>query len=157
MPNWSLNTLILTADKKTIGKFCETHLKDGEFDYNTFIPYPEDLEDKGMEWRYENWGCKWNATETRTSITETTFSEPKTRLMIDFESPWNPPLPVIVKMVDMYRDTIPVVHLSYWIYDVNLSGVVNFLEGEVVFDIQTEQLDDVHKARIADIRAKQQQ
>ena len=98
---------------------------DGDFDLDKLIPSPRDEKDydaqkygdtrgvqieedrpwfNGYNWNRENWGTKWNACET-TIIDDDTVS---------FETPWNPPFPVLQAISEYFKDEEMEVSAKYW-------------------------------------------
>src|SRR5512132_365387 len=92
MPNWCENDLAVEGPKEVMEAFLKFAAGDSPFDFNRFIPYPEEfrrLDDVakawdrehegrtgydwhsrpkdgfnsgGYEWRVEEWGTKWPAS-----------------------------------------------------------------------------------------------
>lgn len=50
----------------------------------------------GYEWRYKNWGTKWNAYRVEIVLRE------EYQAIIKFETAWSPPFPVIAKLAEMF-------------------------------------------------------
>lgn len=51
------------------------------------------------DWRIANWGTKWNACETKI-----------TNDMIEFETAWDNPAPIVMKLAEMYPNTV----IEHW-------------------------------------------
>ena len=77
MPNWCKNFLRVNNDERV--KIINA---EGEVDYSILLPMPEDLSDTSEKhnWRYDNWGVKWNALETK-------ITPEKNDILIFFYSP----------------------------------------------------------------------
>lgn len=113
MPNYCKNILIVNGDKTLIeGLIRHVTGEEGNFDFNTMIPYPErfrKMDDAcreadragtrlpgikdgynsgGYEWCIEHWGTKWNA------CTAEVFQSSLGTMFI-FETAWGPPILVI--------------------------------------------------------------
>lgn len=107
--------------------FVHGHYDDGDdeevspFDFNVIIPYPEIYrkmdeeadnfkgrwEDRpkdgfnsgGYEWRVDNWGTKWPASEIWVEDLKTDGS-----CVVHFSTAWTPPLPIIDKLAEAFPD-----------------------------------------------------
>ena len=106
MPNWCKNILRIEGDNLEV-KRCIKMLKDdkGHLTFNkiapmrlpledTTSPVPESVSDEErkrlidrygadnwFDWRYKNWGVKWDASEDNWEDEQ-----------VDFETPWGPPI-----------------------------------------------------------------
>ncbi len=124
MPNWFNFTLEVSGKEKDVQEFVENvkgskefETEDREFDFNHFIPQPENLfrdklsHDKEMElkskgipdwynWNIDNWGTKWNA------VVDDSYwiSELKnlSSFRYDMATAWADPRPIIMKMIEKY-------------------------------------------------------
>lgn len=131
MPNWCSCDLFVRADEPKdyveINRFKEyAKTKENVLDTEKFIPYPEKFKEidkkhpnesksfnlkaeqkellvdgmNGYDWCCQNWGTKWgicNPTFEADSLGEV-FGE----IQYYFETAWSPPIPVIVKMSEMF-------------------------------------------------------
>lgn len=165
MPNWCENKLTLIGDYDAVSQFREKHFTGNDFDFNTFFPYPEEFQredddasekykgksqvfgEHGMNWRYENWGTKWNASETRTEFVGLK-KESKAHLEISFETAWNPPLPIVVYIADTYSKTIPMVIFDYSIFELGVTGDLRFHEGEITVDSVFQEHIGYHRDKV---------
>lgn len=101
MPNWVRNTLkVVKGNAAEIFEAVRT--ANSLFDFNTLIPMPESIWNSDKEvvtasgfkvpawyaWSIDNWGTKWNASETSYSTTDPEH-------VIWFDTPWDPPVPVL--------------------------------------------------------------
>ena len=97
MPNWCKNLL------KAPGESLKDILNEkNEVSFELVSPMPKELEntispskennqelidkygsDNWYDWRWSNWGCKWNASETMI---------PEDEDIIEFTTPWAPPI-----------------------------------------------------------------
>jgi len=157
MPNWCANTVVVKGDEEKVDAF-EEFLKGGKgnFDFNLFIPYPEEyrvLDEKhseainkglpwkdvpkkngynsgGYEWCIENWGTKWGACEVVTArMSPEVF-------YADFDTAWSPPIPVVQKASEMF-DSLTF-SISYSEEAMGFEGRSEFLSGEIVNEYCTE-------------------
>ena len=92
MPNWVFNELEVRGDN--LQDFYNTHIVDGEFDFNTIIPQPADAD---RVWRINKWMSKWNASDTwADDLVENGC--------VSFQTPWSPPMPVIDALAKLYPE-----------------------------------------------------
>lgn len=116
MPNYCRNKFaIIASSKKELDDVVDFIKGDnGDFDFNKIVPMPEDLDIEVVgcnaseevqakyqsniekygykdwyDWRCDKWGCKWNA-----EIISVLVSEGELGIMIDFYTPWAPPIPI---------------------------------------------------------------
>lgn len=121
MPNWCENTLSIKGTKGQIAEFNKRYLQNGNFSFENIIPSPQTVEEcpeeyilhsereanrhllywdptqprnwfNWYDWNCNYWGCKWNATVMNIEQNEDSIK-------IFFETPWDPPIPVIEKLV----------------------------------------------------------
>jgi hypothetical protein len=113
MPNWCDNDLYIYGSEEDLKKIKEQVTNEaGEFDFGKIIPEPdtpdyftdnlswEDREKHPLnwyEWRIENWGTKWNASES--VITEVVKNE---TLQAWFQTAWAPALPITIALSKQY-------------------------------------------------------
>ena len=123
MPNWTANTIEITATTEAIASFKQFMGKDnGGFCFKKLVPPPADMfegdlgdkeraecEEKGIanwhDWQTENWGTKWNACNV-TSEEETFFNwdAKYTAITYQFNTPWCPPLKVFKALKKRFPD-----------------------------------------------------
>lgn len=124
MPNWFYFSLNVSGEKKDVEQFVENvkgsekfDTEGREFDFNHFIPQPENIfrgnlgkdeeeycKKNGLPdwytWNNANWGTKWNAVcddEISISVDGFPFEHE-----YNLSTAWAFPTPVIKKMIDMY-------------------------------------------------------
>jgi hypothetical protein len=124
MPNWFYFSLNVSGEKKDVEQFVENvkgsekfETQGREFDFNHFIPQPENIfrgnlgnkeeehcKKNGLPdwytWNNANWGTKWNAVcddEMAISVDGFPFEHE-----YNLSTAWAFPTPVIQKMIDMY-------------------------------------------------------
>ena len=85
MPNWCLNTIVVSS--ADLSKF-KTWLGDGKALLSKIIPTPEAIARYGdiYDWRYENWGTKWDVDADIAVCSDT-----DTEVTFAFDSAWGPP------------------------------------------------------------------
>ena len=100
MPNWCGNKLDVFGPQKELNRFRKiAKASDSELSFNNFIPMPDALnkttfpsnEDNWYDWRYANWGIKWDV------VAEVAYKKSNTIEYI-FDSPWGPPIRAIEKI-----------------------------------------------------------
>lgn len=119
MPNWCYNTLEISGDEKVISKITNWNKsKSDKTDtglFGLFFPMPKELEnttapspepnkaliekygaDNWYEWRYNNWGCKWDANEVCIE------AETKKIMCLTFDTAWSPPIGFYQKLTRDY-------------------------------------------------------
>ena len=124
MPNWFYFSLNVSGEKKDVEQFVENvkgseefETEGREFDFNHFIPQPENIfrgnlgndeekycKENGLPdwytWNNANWGTKWNAVcddEIAISVDGFPFEHE-----YNLSTAWAFPTPVIKKMIEMY-------------------------------------------------------
>lgn len=124
MPNWFYFSVNVSGAKKDVEQFVENvkgsekfDTEGREFDFNHFIPQPEnlyrdnlsidkekELEEQGIPswytWNNQNWGTKWNAVcEDEMDINVDGFPFEHE---YNLRTAWAFPTSVMSKMIDMY-------------------------------------------------------
>jgi hypothetical protein len=124
MPNWFYFSLNVSGEKKDVEQFVKNvkgsenfDTEGREFDFNHFIPQPENIfrgnlgnkeeeycKKNGLPdwytWNNANWGTKWNAVcddEIAISVDGFPFEHE-----YNLSTAWAFPTPVIKKMIEMY-------------------------------------------------------
>jgi len=102
MPNWCMNSATIKhADPEVISKLAEA-FAEGAF-LQAVVPMPDTpVPEKNAllglpdwyNWRVENWGCKWDVGEDGT-LNRMSPNE----IIINFDSPWAPPVEAYNTMV----------------------------------------------------------
>ena len=123
MPNWCSNTLQISGDKEQLELFKQKSITKSGMDVDIFlmqecVPMPEELAicedmtpeqkaervakygyDNWYDWRFENWGSKWDAQDSQ-------IDEDENGLTISFETAWSPAIPYIKQVAIMFPDLI---------------------------------------------------
>jgi hypothetical protein len=123
MPNWCSNTLQISGDKEQLELFKQKSIIKSGMDVDIFvmdgcITMPEELNimkdiseeelsirkakygyDNWYDWRFENWGSKWDAQEPY-------ITEEEELLTINFDTAWSPAIPYVKQVAKMYPDLI---------------------------------------------------
>jgi hypothetical protein len=91
MPNHVTNILKLSGPQSAIDKFYK-HLLDenDEVDFERVLPMPEGEENNWYNWKWDNWGTKWNAYDCIID---------RENNKIQFDTAWEYPRPVIEHLV----------------------------------------------------------
>lgn len=107
MPNWVTNRI--EAPKYIIDELMSVDENGNDFfDFNTIILMPSNIfqgdlgqkerelygSDNWYDWSYENWGTKWNASD----------SSRESDIVLTFNTAWAHPFPIINKISRMYPD-----------------------------------------------------
>ena len=153
MPNWVECDLTVSGNEKVLKSFEDfAKTEKSALDANKFIPYPKEFADKdaeaeevrkrikageklsvpedgfnsgGYEWRIKNWGTKWGICDAEISCKKLKHT------FYFFTCAWNPPLPLIRKMAEMF----PALAFSLRYYEAGMgfSGLYG-VKGEDVLD-----------------------
>ena len=86
MPNWCMNTAVITApDKKSATAFAAyLKEKEGAEWLSYFLPIPEDMKEDWYSWNINSWGTKWDC--------DTTWKRKGQTFTLSFDSAWAPPI-----------------------------------------------------------------
>lgn len=108
MPNWCSNELTIVGKPKMLNKLLKqiaTTQSEGDealFDFEKVVPMPTGAD--WYEWRVENWGTKWNASDVM-FLNDGEWSEKYDDtcweggdLVINFQTAWSPPVPVLSQL-----------------------------------------------------------
>lgn len=131
---------------KTSGENINEVMKDiineeKEVDFEILDPMPKELEgttspvkeenkelkekygaDNWFDWRWMNWGCKWNACRT----------EQREDGIIEFDTPWNPPVGWLFKLSKKYPKVKFKVQFADEFEGQQPLGEITLLEGKIV-------------------------
>lgn len=110
MPNWCMNTMVVSGDPERVAKFVEDHksveldhegtpVGETSLDFNKVVPMPESEEDNWYNWSCENWGTKWNACEASLD-----YRNGGKDAIYNFDTAWAPPVEWFEKAVQAYPD-----------------------------------------------------
>ena len=162
MPNWCENDLTVEGPKDVIEEFVKFAAGDGPFDFNRFLPYPEEFQrldeiaeawDRdnagksdsdwrlrpkdgfnagGYDWRVTNWGTKWSACHIDVEGPEAGYDPKTAQVIFHFDTAWSPPLPVIAKAAELF----PALRfdLRYFECGGQFNGMFYCSEGKTVSD-----------------------
>lgn len=122
MPNWVENNLVLTGDNTYLVDFNKHNIDiEGNLDFNIKVPLPSDKEDDWYNWRIQNWGTKWIASNTSIdfNIKNSDDKQPRS-LLYSFTTAWSPPTEWIYTVSKMYPEIT--FNLNYGEYNCDFSG-----------------------------------
>jgi len=146
MPNHCANQVTLTCPSEESARAIKTYLagKESLFDFNTLIPEPAALlestkdeatleelrarynHDNWYDWRYANWGTKWNSY-----VCELDDSQIKQgQLDYRFDTAWGPPNGICRKLLDYIANHNLGIQVD-WFYYETMMGLRGQLEEEV--------------------------
>ena len=141
MPNYVSVNIKVNGNKKLIDKFFVNCFTGNNFDFDKIVPEPRTIEECSPEyrankdshivldderpwfdwyaWHNRFWGTKWNAMDTNIDRNNNSVS---------FDTAWNFPYPVMVKMTEMFPD------LTFTIEWIEEQGVISLGRVEVKND-----------------------
>ena len=135
MPNNVMNIVTFGCGEDTLNDILGFIQKDndklnkqwgiGTIDFNKIIPMPPEYldDDRWYEWRWENWGTKWNSYDNY-------YDKDKT---ISFLSAWSSPIKVLTELSRQY----PTVYISHKAADeliLDNAAECHYVNGEFVID-----------------------
>ena len=103
MPNYVYNQLTILGNNidnfynANKPKLCE-HKSERELSFHMLVPEPENCD--WYNWRCENWGCKWDASDASYNIINNKQCE------YVFSTPWNYPLAWLKTVSKIYPELI---------------------------------------------------
>ena len=118
MPNWCDNELWMYGSKEDLEKIkVQVTNEDGEFDFKKIVQIPDhphysdeplSPQDKELwaspfnwyNWNNENWGTKWNASESEIGVVE------DGTLQVWFQTAWAPALAITKRLSQLYPDVL---------------------------------------------------
>lgn len=136
MPNWCINKLEVSGAHFEVSNFINSNCNGvGILQFSAAIPTPADILDGNdwYRWRIENWGTKWELSETETDAFSSLESENSnmgdTSSYCYFPTAWAPPIAWATKVSVLF----PEVTLSLW-YDepgMSFAGLYRITNGIV--------------------------
>ena len=129
---WCENDLAVEGPKEVIDEFLTFAAGESPFDFEKFIPYPEEFKrlddaaeawDKehaerpdydwrarpkdgvnsgGREWCVANWGTKWPAPPVKVKGPVTGSDGKTVEVVFHFDTEWSPPVPVIKNAAERF-------------------------------------------------------
>jgi len=95
MPNWVRNKLFIRGNSDKVKKCTLDIASDNEhISFNKIIPRPLDIGDGWYDWSLENWGTKWDVSET--------YEDEDGNIC--FDTAWSTPYAVILYLSKKYTD-----------------------------------------------------
>jgi len=146
MPNHCENIVTLTCPSEESAEAMKKHLsgKESLFDFNSLVPEPVALQesekdeatlkelrgkyghDNWYDWRYANWGTKWNSYECE--LDESQIKEGI--LEYRFDTAWAPPEGVCRELLEHIETHGLNIEVD-WFYREPMNGLLGQLEGEI--------------------------
>jgi hypothetical protein len=94
MPNWIRNKMFIYGPSDMVKQCTLDIASDGEhISFEKILPRPNDIGDDWYEWSIENWGTKWDVSET--------FEDENG--YICFDTAWSTPIEVIRHLSERYQ------------------------------------------------------
>jgi len=128
MPNWCFNELTLIGEQMYLQKFnCENLNNEGDIDFGRSVPFPRnrDEDKEWYEWRIENWGTKWTASDT---LIKPKFE--KDTVIYEFCTAWAPPIEWLTKVSGIYPDVK--FELKYHEPNEDFSGIYEIKDDDII-------------------------
>jgi hypothetical protein len=95
MPNWVRNKLFIHGDSDKVKQCTLDISSDNEhICFEKILPRPKDIGDDWYDWSIDNWGTKWDVSESYED--ENGF--------ICFDTAWSTPASLILHLSDKYTD-----------------------------------------------------
>lgn len=156
MPNWVYNNVTISGEVAEVSKLItdmarsvpaeDGTLTETHFSFwNVVNPTDEELVDywstTWYDWRLQNWGCKWDASDVVTDRNS------DGSVQYAFETPWSPPLPIYEKLAEQY----PTLNFE-WSYEEEQGwgGTMSYeaggLSGRTDYDIPESHQDFVDRS-----------
>ena len=144
MPNWCSNKLTVRGPAADVQQFKEQAVghsawsNPGEIqneppavlNFHSLVPIPDEVlaagyEAAGYDWEMENWGCKWEASNT------TILDEREGRVEYEFDTAWSPPMEFLEAVAKKWSNLVFV--LEYEEPGMGFKGMAR-AQGEVCED-----------------------
>ena len=97
MPNWIRNKLFIHGNSEEVKKCTlDISTESEHISFEKILPRPKDIGDDWYDWSVENWGTKWDVSETFED--ELGF--------ICFDTAWSTPVEILKVLSERYPDLI---------------------------------------------------
>lgn len=108
MPNWVTTHVDIKGTLKDLKEIKSLLIsKGGVVMFHNILPVPDGLDaHERHEWRWDNWGCKWEGELIDDYLTHTPGSSEQNLLAIHMRTPWNCPFGVLKAIVQKFQDVI---------------------------------------------------
>jgi hypothetical protein len=95
MPNWVKNKLFIHGPSDMVKQCTLDIADDGEhISFEKILPRPKDIGDGWYDWSIENWGTKWDVSET--------YEDEEG--YICFDTAWSTPIELMCTLSERYSD-----------------------------------------------------
>lgn len=95
MPNWVRNKLFVHGKTDKVKQFLLDIASDGEhISFEKILPRPKEIGDGWYDWSLENWGTKWDVSETYEDENG----------WVCFDTAWSTPFVIMLKLSERYPD-----------------------------------------------------
>jgi hypothetical protein len=106
MPNWVTTHVTIKGTPKDLKKIQSLLIDKDTVRFHNILPVPDGLDaHERHEWRWDNWGCKWEGELIDSCITHTTTTD-NSELVIYMRTPWNCPFGVLKAIVQKFQDVL---------------------------------------------------
>ena len=103
MPNWVRNKLFIHGDSEQVKECTLDIASDSEhISFEKILPRPKDIGDDWYDWSIENWGTKWDVSDT--------FEDEEG--YICFDTAWSPPYQLVCTLSERYPSLSFEVHYA---------------------------------------------
>lgn len=103
MPNWVRNKLFIHGPSDKVKQCTLDIASDNEhISFEKILPRPKDIGDSWYDWSLENWGTKWDVTDT--------FEDEEG--YICFDTAWSTPVEIINYLSEIYDELTFEVHYA---------------------------------------------
>ena len=103
MPNWVRNKLFIHGPSDMVKKCTLEISTDSEhISFEKILPRPKDIGDDWYDWSIDNWGTKWDVSET--------YEDDEG--FICFDTAWSTPIELINFLSEQYTELIFEVHYA---------------------------------------------
>jgi Ferredoxin-like domain in Api92-like protein len=164
MPVWVANRLEISGPEAELERFrdeCFTMEAEGpRLNFDKLIPMPDAIRSStdggGMEadgsfrfpdwyiWNCEHWGTKWNACNTRLTIT----GNGSKVIKLHFDTAWAPPWPIYEELAERFPSLTIEGHLLA--ESMEFGGRIRCQNGKIGYEDKTEQIE----AKMAEVCAE---
>ena len=129
MPNWCTNELIIRGQVEEMDKWrvalANNESLEPTLDFGKIVPEPrwEEDSDDWYQWRIDNWGTKWNASEVDT------FNDLE-EIQYNFSTAWGPPMEFLETAAKKFPNLY--FEMAYYEEGMCFAGAISYECGEMI-------------------------